>query len=430
MLGIKNELRTPVLFTEFCTRNGLTFALLAAIAIFAVGAVYSQHLGDQPRYADEQTYVAMANNIAGTGVFSINGKSPTAFRAPVYPATLSVLAYCGAGIRTFRVLNYLALSACLILLHLVARRIAGPVAACFAVALACAYPVFFYAAGTVFPQTVGSLLLLLGLWLHLRNSSESIVSAFATGLVFALMILTIPPLAVAAVVVFGWILLDRRRKRLVRAISFAAAVLFVLGPWCVRNYRVFDALIPVSTNGGLNLLLGNSAGTTPNVGSGANINDDRRAASGMDEIGRDRYYAGRALRYMRDNPGRTAKLYAMKFVNYFNYKNTLVTKRETSLLRNIVVLLTYGPLLALAVVRLFLSRRVPLTQYERFAYILYLASCAVSAVFFTRIRFRIPMDFVLITISATLLGRLLGDTADGPSDADRTTLHPSPCATD
>ena len=112
--------------------------------------------------------------------------------------------------------------------------------------------------------------------------------------------------------------------------------------------------------------------------------------------------------FATDNPVRWAKLYGLKFLNYFNYRNTLATRNETSRVRDWIMLVAYGSLLGLAALRLGMHGRWPLSQYEKFAYLLYVLNGAFSALFFTRIRFRIPFDFLLVTIGAIFLARCFG----------------------
>jgi hypothetical protein len=68
--------------------------------------------------------------------------------------------------------------------------------------------------------------------------------------------------------------------------------------------------------------------------------------------------------------------------------------------------LTYYPLLALSLVRCALWRRYPFSSAELLLYALYFGNALLSALFFTRIRFRIPFDAVLIVCDAALLGHL------------------------
>ena len=74
-------------------------------------------------------------------------------------------------------------------------------------------------------------------------------------------------------------------------------------------------------------------------------------------------------------------------------------------MQDLVSALSFSLLLALAAVRLLLSRRRLLSEVERLALALVVVS-VLLAVFFTRLRLRIPLDGLTIlppTTSATLL---------------------------
>jgi hypothetical protein len=47
-----------------------------------------------------------------------------------------------------------------------------------------------------------------------------------------------------------------------------------------------------------------------------------------------------------------------------------------------------------------MARRMPLKRVEVLVYVLYFGNAFVSAVFFTRLRFRIPYDVMLMPITA------------------------------
>ena len=46
-----------------------------------------------------------------------------------------------------------------------------------------------------------------------------------------------------------------------------AVFILILSPWIIRNYQVFHSFVPVSTNGGLNFLMGNHPNSNGNVNS-------------------------------------------------------------------------------------------------------------------------------------------------------------------
>jgi hypothetical protein len=94
-------------------------------------------------------------------------------------------------------------------------------------------------------------------------------------------------------------------------------------------------------------------------------------------------------------------------LNYFNYRNKLLTKTEMSAFREFLALATYGSLLLLVMVRLSMARRLPLDSFERFALMLYVTNGAFAAIFFTRVRYRLPFDLLLQAVIAIFAGRLL-----------------------
>jgi hypothetical protein len=75
------------------------------------------------------------------------------------------------------------------------------------------------------------------------------------------------------------------------------------------------------------------------------------------------------------------------------------------------MLLGYGVLFGLLVVRLALVRRIPLSALEVLLLALYLGAGLAYAVYFTRIRFRLPFDWLLIALDALFLARVLGRVA-------------------
>ena len=175
----------------------------------------------------------------------------------------------------------------------------------------------------------------------------------------------------------------------------------------MRNYRTYDSFVFVSSNGGLNLLLGNSDATPPNAGSTVDVSAYAPASEDLNEVELDRHYAREAGAYMRERPVQVLGMYLLKFLNYFNYKNTMATTAETSRWREWIMLLTYWPLLVVGGARLLLRRKFPLSYFEQCACLLYVVNGAFAAIFFTRIRYRVPFDMLLIALAAAILAKIL-----------------------
>ncbi len=203
---------------------------------------------------------------------------------------------------------------------------------------------------------------------------------------------------------FSWRFFIAKDTLKVISISLLVTIL-VTGMWCVRNYYTFDSFVFVSTNRGLNFLLGNNENTRPNAGTNVDISKYINEAhqKGLNEIEEDRFYVSKAIEFIFNNKIYAAKLYLMKFFNYFNFRNELATKAQASLIKDIIMFLIYIPLLIIFLMRLITFRFIQGSKIEWYFVILYISFGMISAIFFTRIRFRIPLDFLLIGIATLFL---------------------------
>jgi len=194
--------------------------------------------------------------------------------------------------------------------------------------------------------------------------------------------------------------------RMISLSIFLIAPFCAITPWSIRNSHQLGGFVLISSNSGLNLLIGNSENTTANSGVNVDISEFHKFAKGMDEVGRDRYFRLQALTWIRENPSRSVVLYAKKILNYFNFRNDLWLESEGTKIRWFISALAYYPLLILALIRLAFVKRWPFVAFEGWLFFFYFGNAFVSAIFFTRIRFRIPFDFLLVCIAAVFLARI------------------------
>jgi hypothetical protein len=177
----------------------------------------------------------------------------------------------------------------------------------------------------------------------------------------------------------------------------------VLGAWAVRNDAAVGAPVFVSSNSGFNLLLGNSENTTPNAGVNVDVRRYLREAGPLGEVDRDALLRHRAFEWIEGHPLEAAGLYLAKVANYFNYRNELFVRSEGTSLADLGLAVSYGVLLALVLARLMVARRWPLSAFEVLLVSTYALSALATAVAFTRIRFRVPFDLLLILQAAILI---------------------------
>jgi hypothetical protein len=379
----------------------MVFSFLVTLAI-------AWHSGSPLRYGDEAAYKGIALTLIQQHRFTSDGVHLSAYRAPGYVWFLAVAEIARGSNVELRIFNAATLVLAQLFLFLLVCSIAGEETSVIALILTLAYPILFYTATLLFPQTLGAALLLCGMWLLLRPPPLTVKRGVLAGLVWGFLILTIPTFLVIAVLTI--ITLGYQRKQ-ARA-GLIAAVLTIgvlLGAWSYRNYRVFHAFVLVSTNGGVNLLLGNSENATGN--SNSDTLPFRYAVQGHkepNEVAADRYYSQQAKRWIFHHPARAARLYLAKLVHYFGFLDHLVSDDNSSMLnsqsaRMMIMLVTWGPLLLLFFLRLALSRKFPLSFAETLFAGLYLFNAAFVSLFFTRIRFRIPMDWLLIAVDAGMV---------------------------
>ncbi len=104
------------------------------------------------------------------------------------------------------------------------------------------------------------------------------------------------------------------KRRLMRMGVLAIVAVAVLMPWTLRNYLLFERIVPISTNAGLNLALGNNP-IHPAVGNephtilfdNSTLGSPGGSAS-WDQAEWDSYYAGIGMRFILENPATFAGL--------------------------------------------------------------------------------------------------------------------------
>lgn len=367
--------------------------------------IYSITLGNTLRYPDEKEYYSIASNVFTRGSFSLDGIHPTTYRPPGYPLFLSLFLFIGFKVIHLRILNFIMLAGSMFLLHKVLQKHSSTIAGLISVFIIIFYPALFYSAGTLYPQAFGSFLLMIFVYYIFFNEHYSYKRSMLAGLTMGILMLSVPSFIFVFIVTVIFLIFYRRDFRTVCVIIIISS--FVITPWVTRNYLAFNAFIPFSTNSGYMLLLGNSPNTIPNSGPTVDISQYISRASGMSEIQRDAYYRSEAITFIKENKAKAVILYSKKVLNYFNYRNELVTKTEASVFRDLLMLFTYAPLLFLFVFRICLFKKYPFSNIEIYFVIVYVLNAFFQAIFFTRIRYRLPYDFLLIGLVSIFLSNIL-----------------------
>ncbi|WP_045823885.1 hypothetical protein [Williamsia herbipolensis] len=266
------------------------------------------------------------------------------------------------------------------------------------------YPLNAYASATLYPQALATALVLalalFGLTLDSRRNDHGGGAAVMIGLAGAALTLAVPVLgftAVAMIAAMAW----RRRSRRARFATLSVlAFALPIAAWTTRNWIQFHKFIPVSSSSGLNLLIGNNPAATPTSGVDVDITSYRERLSSIfperfDDISADGRYQHAAIEWITGHPGDAAVLFLGKTANYFVPYNAPVTAAQGSSLQELIAYAAFALLLAGVACRIALRKSLPVTFPEKLWLWLFVANAPVMAVFFTRVRFRQPLDALL-----------------------------------
>jgi 4-amino-4-deoxy-L-arabinose transferase-like glycosyltransferase len=237
-------------------RFARTVALIAAggVALRAVTLfTFARHtvgIGDWWFYHWQANLIADGRGFLDPFQLLQDTAVPSAGHPPLYPILLSALSKAGLdSTLAHRSLGLVLGAVTIVLVALIARRVAGDRAGVVAAGLAAVYPIFIGVDTALMSETLygpliaGTLLVAL----HLLDR-PSVRTSAAMGALLGLAALTrteallfIPLVALPLAWRGGY-------GRAPRTAATLAATLLVLAPWMIRNASTFDRFVPVSTN--------------------------------------------------------------------------------------------------------------------------------------------------------------------------------------
>jgi hypothetical protein len=424
---------------HFAERPRLVLGLGMGLLV-AVGVALAVRDGSRMKSLDEGAFLDLSANLAFHGRFAhtnrpdiegfdsalpIGALRPTAYRAPGYVWFEVPFRWVGGEYVLLRAANAVLLALTLWLLHGLVVRRAGRLAGAASVVLVLLYPVLLYAAGTLYPQTLSAFLLVGAVrQLDALERTASLRRFALLGLTLAALVLTVPVNLVLLPVV-GALMLGARRGTWRQVGLTMLTVAGLVGLWVLRNSLVLGAVVGIATSSGFNLLAGNGPYVRHDQATGDLRwpRGVREQVAGKGEVARDRILARAAVRWIGENPGAAAALYGRKLLYWFAPWNDLVSDRlmpggsgaGPGWLRDAAMLVGYGLLTSILAVRLVLVRRDPLSSLEVLLLVLYLGGGLAYALYFTRIRFRLPFDWLLVAVDALFLARVVARWRSGAS---------------
>lgn len=322
------RLRLPAAWRQ-APSSALLFGL-SSVAAFGLRLAYLLPLRGQPLFdephRDSIEYVDRARGILGGDFW---GSGVYFHSAPLYPYFLAlVMGPAGAtGLWWVRVVQALLSGLTAGLLALTGRRLFGQAAGLATAVLAVLYAPFLFYSGELLEITLTLFFLALLAWV-LAGEKLAGPQLFASGVLLGLAALGKPNLLILAPVVLVAVGFLRPLRRPAawpwrHGLLLLAGIAITVGPIALRNRIVGDDWVLISSNGGINLFIGNN----PTANGGFQVptamqydlqGSSRRVAAAA--LGREvkpseasDFWAKRAWAFMTQRPGAELKLLLRKF---------------------------------------------------------------------------------------------------------------------
>jgi 4-amino-4-deoxy-L-arabinose transferase-like glycosyltransferase len=384
---------------------------LAARLAFAFG-----YWNDQPLTRDEREYLSLARSLAAGQGFEYDadvasGPVQPFGRAPGYPAFLALVGGGGPVASAVPAAVKIA-QACtgalgVILLGVIAGRLAGDRAARAAALLAAVYPPLVWISAYAFSEALFwpmGLAAALALDAALGRSDRDVGWAAIAGVLSGVAVLVRPAMLLFVVPAGAWILLGRRR--VAAALLFAAGVTVIVAPWTARNYAKEGRFVLVASEGGVTFWTGNHPRARGEGDLAANPDLKREALAlraehpDLTEEQMEPLYYREALGWMRADPVAWLALEARKLFYLIVPIGPSYTLHSRLYLVSSIV--SYLLVLSVAIVGLIrLGGRVARVPG---LWLLVGSAVLTSLVFFPQERFRIPIiDPALIVLAGAAL---------------------------
>lgn len=234
--------------------------LLSAViaGLFARAWVILHGLGHA--FAVDQLFDALAWNLATLHQFTADGVNPAAHVGPLYPLALAIF-YTFAGHRPewvpmLHVFFDLGTAWCM---YRVGTVLWGSWIGAWTAALVFLYPAYWTYDPRIRSEALLTLLMSAWLWATVSSGQSPSSRRYAfMGLAAGLTILCKPVVLVLAVLLTGFLWIDKNRfsQKIGHVIVYGATCAALVIPWSLRNYVVFHHIIPVSAGIGAGLWMG------------------------------------------------------------------------------------------------------------------------------------------------------------------------------
>jgi 4-amino-4-deoxy-L-arabinose transferase-like glycosyltransferase len=278
------------------------------------------------QHSDARTYSNLARALAAGEGYQHDGR-PSAYYPIGYSVALAVVyRLFGAEANVARIANAVFAIGTLFGLYALSRALTNSRCAASLTLLSFVlYPADVGFTSVTLSQAFFNTLALLGCALCLSRRWPRWQRLAAGGVLLGCATLTRHQGAALVLVVGAALVLQRHgRRRWARAIIVTAAFIASLAPWTIRNALALSAFVPVATNGGINLYIGNNPHAngrykiTPAIDAPIARAVPGPRKGGHNEVLVDRFTTRLAWRYVSQQPRAALALWPVKFATLYD----------------------------------------------------------------------------------------------------------------
>ena len=198
------------------------------------------------------------------------------------------------------------------------------------------------------------------------------------------------------------------RYMMATMVGAALIVLTLIAPWTIRNYRVFNTFVLLNTNAGFAFFWGNHPIHGYNFISilpadGPSYQDLIPAELlQLNEADLDRALLKRGLGFIQEDPGRYIILSLSRIKDYFQFWPSA----DSGLISNISRVFSFGVLLPFMAYGFICHLRRSFSSEILILYLFMVVYTAIHLLSWTLIRYRLPVDAVLLLFAGAALVQL------------------------
>ncbi len=286
--------------------------------------------GDDPYY-----YVRTAESILDGEGYHVDNL--LAYQPPLYTYFMAgVFAVSGRSIDGVRIVQAFLGSIVCLVLFFIGRMCASKRAGLIAAGLCAVYPALVHYSVQMWSEQFFTFLMMMAvLCLLVSEKRSSIPWRIVTGVIIGLAALT-REVGGLVLFAFGFYFVLHYRGLLISLKKWWPIALFAIitiSPWTIRNYLVFDRVVPISTNGGINFYMGNNPEANGTyewaLPPGATWNEE--SPNGVYETQASTLGYQHGLQFITENPGQFMVLVGKRIMHMLQPPYRVIDFEESKL---------------------------------------------------------------------------------------------------